>query len=100
MTIRFFAASLAMVATPLALAAAPAAAQGAEAALTIETPIETLMADEAARAVVVAELPDLEASQYYPYIKSMSLKEIQPQSQGAITEEMLARIAAGLAEID
>ena len=54
MTIRFFAASLAMVATPLALAAAPVAAQEAEAALTIETPIETLMADEAARAVVVA----------------------------------------------
>ena len=83
----------------MALAAAPAAAEEAEAALTIETPIETLMANEGAREVVLAELPELESSPYYPQIKGMSLKAVQPYSQGMVTDEMLANISAGLAEI-
>lgn len=103
----------ALLALPLLLAplaATPAFAQDAHAdhaghdatsaKLTIDTPIETLLADEGAREVVLAELPELEANPYYPYIKGMSLKEVQPRSQGAISEEALANIAAGLAELD
>lgn len=100
MKINLLAASLAIVAAPLAVAAVPAAAEEAEAALTIDSPIETLMADEGAREVVLAEMPDLETNPYYPQIKGMSLKAVQPLSQGAITQEMLDNIAAGLAELD
>ena len=100
MKIKFLAASLAIIAAPLAIAAVPAAAEEAAAALTIDTPIETLLADEDAREVVLAEMPDLEENPYYPQIKGMSLKAVQPYSQGAITDEMLTNIEAGLAEID
>ena len=102
----------ALIALPLLLAiAAPApllaSAQDdhsehekAQAKFTIETPIEKLMADEKARAVVLETLPDLDKSPYYGQIKGMSLKAVQPYSQGMITEEMLETISAGLAELD
>ena len=99
MKIKVLAASLAIIAAPLASAAVPAAAEEAEAALTIDTPIEALMANDDARAVVLAEMPELESSPYYPQIKAMSLKAVQPYSQGMITDEMLAKISTGLAEI-
>ena len=99
MKFKIFAASLAIVAAPLAVAAVPAAAEEAEAALTIDTPIETLMAHEGAREVVLAEMPDLESNPYYPQIKGMSLKSVQPYSQGMITDEMLEKISAGLAKL-
>ena len=97
----------ALIALPLLLASVPALAQedhsshaAEEAKLTIDTPIEKLMADEDARAVVLETLPELDKSPYYPQIKGMSLKAVQPYSQGAITEEMLAKISEGLAKLD
>ncbi len=96
----------ALLALPLLFAAAaPAiamddtATEAPAAKFTIDTPIETLMADPEAREVVLAEIPDLEANPYYPQIKAMSFKMVQPYSQGMLTDEMLANIAAGLAEI-
>ena len=102
MKITVLAASLAVVAAPLAVAAVPAAAEEAkaEAALTIDTPIETLMADEDARAVVLESLPDLDQHPAYGQFKALSLKAVQPFSQGMITDEMLANIAAGLAKLN
>ena len=98
-----------LIALPLALAPlamTPAFAQedhsGHEEAaetLTIDSPIEALMADEKARAVVLAELPDLDKHPAYGQFKAMSLKAVQPYSQGMITDEMLAKIATGLSEI-
>ncbi|GAB5348781.1 hypothetical protein [Alteriqipengyuania sp. 357] len=99
-----------LLALPLLLATAPAIAQedhsahgdqaeAPDAKFTIETPIETLMADEQARAVILAELPDLDQHPAYGQFKAMSLKAVQPYSQGMITDEMLTKIAAGLAEI-
>jgi len=101
---------IALLALPLLFAAtAPAlaqdadademAAETAEAELTIDSPIEVLMADEAARAVVLAELPGLDEHPAYGQFKAMSLKAVQPYSQGMVTDEMLASISAGLAEI-
>ena len=102
---------IALLALPLLFAAtAPAIAQDAdadematetaEAELTIDSPIEVLMADEAARAVVLAEMPGLDEHPAYGQFKAMSLKAVQPYSQGMVTDEMLAKIAAGLAELD
>lgn len=99
---------------PLAAAilalAAPAAvlAQGetpdapAPAAMfTIDTPIETLMADERAKAVVLKHFGGQDVSQHpmYEQFKALSLKAVAPFTQGMITDEMLAAIAADLAEI-
>tara|TARA_B100000678_G_scaffold197569_1_gene165759 strand:+ start:1244 stop:1546 length:303 start_codon:yes stop_codon:yes gene_type:complete len=96
----------ALLALPLLLATAPAFAQddhaghdAAAAKLTIESPIEALMADEAAREVVLAELPDLDKHPAYAQFKAMSLKAVQPFSQGMITDEMLEKISAGLAKL-
>jgi len=97
----------ALLALPLLLAAAPAMTLAADdteaaAALTIDSPIEALMANDEAKAVVMENMggDDLTQHPMYGSFKSMSLKAVQPYSEGAITDEMLANIAAGLAEID
>lgn len=97
----------ALFALPLLLATtvAPAIAQddhsGHEdsAAYTIETPIETLMANDTTKAIVLAELPGLDEHPAYGQFKALSLKAVQPFSQGVITDEKLTAISAKLAEI-
>ena len=71
------------------------------AAFTIETPIEVLMADERAKAVVAKHFGGQDLAQHpaYEQFKSLSLKAVAPFSQGLITEEMLAKISADLATI-
>lgn len=68
---------------------------------TIDTPIETLMADERAKAVVIKHFGGQDVSQHpmYEQFKTLSLKAVAPFSQGLITDEMLEKIAADLAEI-
>lgn len=80
---------------------APAAAEAEAAAFTIDTPIEVLMADERAKAVVAKHFggQDLVLHPAYEQFKSLSLKAVAPFSQGMITEDMLTKIAADLAEI-
>lgn len=78
---------------------APAPEAEAAAPLTIDTPIVELMADERAKAVVEAQIPGMEQHPAYNQFKGMSLAVIQPFSEGMITDEMLAAIAAGLAEL-
>jgi len=82
--------------TDTAETAAPMAA-----AFTIDTPIETLMADERAKAVVTLHFggQDLTAHPAYDQFKALSLKAVAPFSQGLITEEALAKIAVDLAAI-
>ena len=100
-------APLAAVALAVTAIAAPAFADEmattatTAAAFTIETPIETLMADERAKAVLTANFAGQDLSQHpaYEQFKGLSLKALQPFSQGLITEEMLAKIAAELAAI-
>ena len=73
----------------------------AAAKFTLDTPIETLMADERAKAVVVTPLGGQDVSQHpmYPQFKAMSLNAVAPFTQGMITQDMLTKIAADLAEI-
>jgi len=81
--------------------AAPAAptAPAAPAVLSLDTPIEALAADPRSKAVLDARLPGLTAHPSYPMFKAMSLREVQPYSQGAITDELLAAIGTDLAAI-
>ncbi len=69
------------------------------AAATINTPIEMLMANDAAKAVVLAHLPGIDEHPAYGQFKGMSLVELQPWSQGMITDEVIEKITADLAEL-
>lgn len=93
--------ALAAVAAPAAaLAQDPAPTAPAPAALfSIDTPIEALVADERAKAVLVKHLPGIDQHPAYDQFKALSLKTLAPFSQGMITEEMLAKIDADLAAI-
>ena len=69
------------------------------AAFTLDTPIEALMADGRAKAVVTTHLPGIDQHPAYEQFKAISLKAVAPFSQGLITDEVLAKIAADLAAI-
>jgi hypothetical protein len=93
--------ALAAVAVPAAaLAQDPAPTAPAPAALfSIDTPIEALIADERAKAVLVKHLPGIDQHPAYDQFKALSLKTLAPFSQGLITDELLGKIAADLATI-
>jgi hypothetical protein len=77
---------------------AAATAETAE-ALTIDSPIETLMADERAKAIVTENMGGQDISKHpmYEQFKAMNLKALAPFSQGMITDEMIAKIDTDLA---
>ena len=79
-------------------ATAPVSAE-APAKLTINAPIEALVANEQAKAVLNAYLPGMTEHPSYPMFKAMSLRDVQPFSQGMITDDTLSKIAVALAEI-
>ncbi len=66
---------------------------------TLDTPIETLAANEATKAVLNADLPGLLEIPQYEMIKGLSLTQLQPYSGGKLTDELLAKTAADLARI-
>ncbi|MFM7404470.1 MAG: hypothetical protein ACKO1N_10405 [Erythrobacter sp.] len=80
---------------PAPMPAAPAPA----ALFTIDAPIEALMADERAKAVIVKYLAGIDQHPAYNDFKGLSLKTLAPFSQGLISEETLGKIAADLAAI-
>lgn len=63
------------------------------------TPLEALAADPAVKALVVKHVGAIFDHSAYSMIKSMTLKAIQPFSQGAITDEKLAALQAELAAL-
>lgn len=66
----------------------------------LDTPIEALVADEKAKAVLAAGLGmDVAAHPAYEQFKGMSLRQVQPFSEGHITDEMLKKIETDLAAI-
>lgn len=74
-------------------AATPAPAAGG--AMTVDkTPIGTLWANPAAKAVLLKELPPIE--QFIDQIKDMTLSQVAPMSQGAIDDAKLKTIQAEL----
>lgn len=92
--------------TPASPATAPSAAMPAAgtamttaAKFSLDTPIETLVADAAAKAVLDADIPGMTAHPAFDQFKTMSLKQLQPISQGQITDETLAKVATDLAAI-
>lgn len=92
------AAFAAETATPAAKPATAAPAATA-ARLTVDTPIETIVADPAGKAVLDANLPGMTTHAAYDQFKAMSLKAVQPFSNGMITDELLTKVATALAAI-
>jgi len=91
------AAVLLATATPaLAQEAAPAAAA---AKFGLDTPIEQLVANEKAKAVLDADMPGLASHPQYEMFKAMSLKQLQPMSGGSITDEVLKKVETDLATV-
>ena len=61
-------------------------------ALSVDVPIETVMADPAGKAVIEKLLPTLPTHPMYEAIKGMTLRAVQPLSNGAITEADLTNV--------
>jgi len=81
-------------------APAPAAAPAAAGALSVEnTPIETIVANPAGKAVLDKDLPGLTTHEAYDQFKAMTLAQVAPMSQGAITPEALKAVQADLDKI-
>ncbi|MEI6486172.1 MAG: hypothetical protein WCO11_07870 [Sphingomonadales bacterium] len=94
-----FLAALVLAALPAAAfaqAAAPAAEAPAAAKLSLDTPIEQLLADAKGKTVLDTHIPMLSKHPMLDQFKSMSLKQLQPMSGGQLTDEMLAAVAADL----
>ena len=94
------AAALSVLAAAPAFAQAPAPAPAAAGALSVEsTPIETLVANPAAKAALDKNLPGLTTHEAYDQFKAMTLSQVAPMSQGAITPEGLKAVQADLDKI-
>lgn len=85
---------------PAAAAPAPApAAPASDAKFNLDTPLQDIVADEKGKAVIEKHFPGMIALPEYEMFKAISLTQLQPYSNGKITDEMLAATAKDLAEI-
>jgi hypothetical protein len=85
-------------AQPAAAPAAPAAAPAASGKLTVDkTLISDLIKVPAAKAALEKTLPEI--AQFYDQIGSMTLKDVQPLSEGAIDDAKLAALQADFDKI-
>lgn len=96
-----FTAGLAGLSLALAAMAAPALAQDAHAghaaALSAEnSPIETIAAIAEGKAALDKNLPGLTSHEAYEQFKGMSLKQVQPMSGGAISDDQIKALQADL----
>ncbi len=67
--------------------------------LTLDTPVEQIVAEPQGRAVLDANIPTLAGHERYLTFKSMSLRQLLPVSQGIITEGDLVKTEADLATV-
>jgi hypothetical protein len=83
--------------TALAQSAPPAAPEApAEQALTIDTPIEVLVAIPQAKAVLDADVPGLTEHPAYEKFKGEGLRTLAPKFGGAISSKDVAKVQADL----
>lgn len=85
--------AVAQEAVPEAVTVAPSAK------FTLDTPIQTLVADVQAKAVLDKFLPGTTTHPSYKMFKAMTLRQIQPYSGGAITAAALADVERELSTI-
>jgi hypothetical protein len=68
-------------------------------ALSIDTPIEEIVAVPAGKDVLDKDIPGLTTHAMYEQFKSMSLKDLQPMSQGQITDDQVKKVSDDLAAL-
>ncbi|MFA5969453.1 MAG: hypothetical protein WC816_09460 [Sphingomonas sp.] len=95
--------ALSLAAPAMAQTGAPAAAEPATPAVatkfSLDTPIETIVADPKGKAVIEADIPPLTSHPAFDQFKSMSLRALQPLSGGAISDDLLKKVETDLASI-
>lgn len=74
----------------------PVAAPAPPGPLSLDTPIETICETPAGKAVLDQDLPGLTTRPEFAMFKSMTLKQLQPMSQGHITKAVLAKVEVDL----
>ena len=84
---------------PAAPATAPATPPATGAKFTLDTPIQEIVADERGKVVMDKNFPGMTALPEYEMFKALSLHQVQPYSNGKLTDEILAKAEADLAAI-
>jgi hypothetical protein len=82
-------------AAPKTSAPAPAAT----ARFTLDTPIETIVADPAGKAVIDKDLPGTTTHPMYDQFKGMSLNQVAPMAPDKLTPETLTKVATDLSAV-
>ena len=96
-----FAALAAVALAPAAVAqttSAPAAAAAA-AKFNLDTPVQDLVADAKAKAVLEANLPGISTHESYEMFKGMSLRQLSSYAADKLTPEVLAKTEKDLAAL-
>lgn len=95
-----------LLATPLVAQTAPTptatptpAATEAATKFDLDTPLETIAANPAAKAVLDTDLQNITAHPMYDQFKGMSLNQLQPVSQGQLTDAAMTKIKTDLAAL-
>jgi hypothetical protein len=94
--------ALAVLAQAAPAPAAPAPAPAATAQATrfnLDTPVEQLVAEPRAKAVLDARVPELTTHALYNMFKAMSLRELAPRSGGRLPPELMTQIETDLSAI-
>ena len=82
------------VAAPPGTAEAPSPA--VRSVFTLDTPIQDLVADPGAKAVLDKDLPGMSDDENLDKFKMLSLRSLQPQTGGQLTDAMLMKVASDL----
>jgi hypothetical protein len=82
-----------------AAAPAPAAEAATAAKFNLETPIQDIVADAKAKAVLETNLPGISTHESYEMFKGMSLKQLAGYAADKLTPEVLAKTEKELAAV-
>ncbi len=93
------AAALALVSVSAQAADTAPAAQAAPARLSLDTPVEAIVADAAGKAVLDTDLPGVTTHAQYEMFKGMTLRQLSSMAPDKLTAEALAKVEADLAAV-
>jgi len=94
-----FAALAAVTLTPAAVAQTAPAPAAASAKFSLETPIQDIVADPKAKAVLETNLPGISTHESYEMFKGMSLNQLSSYAADKLTPEVLAKTEKDLAAL-
>lgn len=94
-----FAALAAVTLTPAAVAQTAPTPAAASAKFSLETPIQDIVADAKAKAVLETNLPGISTHESYEMFKGMSLNQLSAYAADKLTPEVLAKTEKDLAAL-